>query len=205
MFHPKAAAAVSAAFFYFGNRAIRGTAVRKANKEIRDPSVIEQLLQTCPVGRLGTNGRDGYPVVKPVNFAYASGRIYVHTALEGEKIDDIKRDDRVCFETDLAIAYVRARNQPCEADYLYRSVIIRGRAALVQDAQERMTAFQCLMDKYQPEGGYGAYRTEKLGLAGIIRIDIEEMTGKEDLGKEGQRERVLQALAGSETLPIVLE
>ena len=178
--------------------------MRKANKEIKDVPVIEQLLKTCHVGRLGTIGRDGYPIVKPVNFAYHEGNIYFHTALEGEKIEDIRRDNRVCFETDLPIAFVRAVNQPCEAEYLYRSVIIKGRASLVEDHEERSRAFRSLMEKYQPEGGYGPYVKEKLGRTGIIRIDVEEMTGKEDLGKGAHRDRALESLERGLAMPIVL-
>ncbi len=178
--------------------------MRNANKEIKDPHVIEHLLMTCPVGRLGTNGKDGYPIVKPVNFAFLDGKIYFHTALAGEKIDDIKRDGRVCFETDLPIAFVRARVQPCEAEYLYRSVIIKGRASLVQGTDERASAFRSLMEKYQPEGGYGPYPKEKLALTGIVKIDIEEMTGKEDMGKGEIRERALAALERGAKLPVVL-
>jgi nitroimidazol reductase NimA-like FMN-containing flavoprotein (pyridoxamine 5'-phosphate oxidase superfamily) len=178
--------------------------MRKANKEIKDVSVIEQLLKTCQVGRLGTNGRDGYPMVKPLNFSYDDRKIYFHTALAGEKIDDIKRDNRVCFEVGLPIAFVRAVNEPCEAEYLYRSVIIKGRASLVEDHGERTLAFKSLMDKYQPEGGYGRYPDEKLAMTGIVRIDIEEMTGKEDLGKGAHRERALEALEQGLALPVVL-
>ena len=178
--------------------------MRKANKEIRDQAVILRLLRTCHVGRIATNGKDGWPMVKPVNFAYENERIYIHSALDGEKIDDIKRDSRVCFETDLPIAFVRARTQPCEAEYLYRSVIVKGRATLVTDETERAAAFKGLMNKYQPEGGYGAYLPEKLARTGIIRIDIKEMTGKEDLGKEGLRTQALEALERDIPLPIVL-
>jgi uncharacterized protein len=178
--------------------------VRKANKEIKDISVIEHLLRTCLVGRLGAIGKDGYPMVKPLNYAYHNRKVYFHTALEGEKIEDIKRDDRVCFEIDLPIAYVRAVNQPCEAAYLYRSVIIKGRAVFVQDTDERAMAFKSLMDKYQPEGGYGPYVTEKLGLTGIVRIDVEEMSGKEDLGKGVHRDQALKALEQGLALPIIL-
>ena len=35
------------------------------------------------------------------------------------------------------------------------------------------------MTKYQPEGGYGEFLPEKLVLTAVIRIDIEEMTGKQ--------------------------
>jgi uncharacterized protein len=178
--------------------------MRKANKEIRDQSVIVGLLRSCHVGRLATNGRDGWPMVKPVNFAYENERIYIHSALEGEKIDDIKRDGRVCFETDLPIAFVKARTQPCEAEYLYRSVIVKGKASLVTDEAERAAAFKGLMDKYQHEGGYGAYLPEKLVRTGIIRIDIKEMIGKEGLGKEELRARALEALEKGFPLPIIL-
>jgi len=163
--------------------------MRKANKEIKDVSIIEHLLRTCHVGRLGTIGKDGYPVVKPLNFAYHSGKIYFHTALAGEKIEDIKRDNRVCFEVDLPIVYVKAVNQPCEAAYRYQSVIIRGRAFFVEEAEEKLFALTELMKKYQPEGGFGDYLKEKVAITGVVMIAIEEMTGKEDLGKECSRER----------------
>ncbi len=193
------------AFLFIPQRELpEGNAVRKVNKEIKDVSIIEQLLKTCHVGRIGTIGKDGYPIVKPVNFAYHAGNIYFHTAFEGEKIEDIKRDNRVCFETDLPIAFVKAVNQPCEAEYLYRSVIIKGRASLVEDHEERSRAFRSLMEKYQPEGGYGPYVKEKLDRTGIVRIDVEEMTGKEDLGKGAHRDQALDALERGLALPIVL-
>ncbi len=157
--------------------------MRKAKKEIQDRNVIIDLLSTCHVGRLGTIGKDGYPMVKPLNFAYHDKRIYFHTALAGEKIEDIKRDNRVCFEIDKPLALVKAKNQPCEAAYRYQSVVIRGRAVLVDDETERMLGLDSIMRKYQPEGGYGTYLKEKLAITGVVRIDIEEMVGKEDLGK----------------------
>jgi uncharacterized protein len=179
--------------------------MRKSNKEITDESVIADLLHACSVGRLGTAGKDGYPMVKPLNFAYHDGKIYFHTAQEGEKIDDIRRDNRVCFEVDLPIAYVRGNENPCNAKYLYRSVIVKGRAHIITDTQEKVFALQLLMKKYQSEGGYGDFPVEKLAITGIVRIDIEEMTGKEDLGKGNLREAVLKALKDKARLPIIIE
>jgi nitroimidazol reductase NimA-like FMN-containing flavoprotein (pyridoxamine 5'-phosphate oxidase superfamily) len=157
--------------------------MRKSNKEIKERSVVLRILNTCHVGRLGTAGRDGYPMVKPLNFAYHEGRIYFHSAREGEKIDDIRRDNRVCFEVDLPIAFVKGDEEPCRAEYLYQSVIIKGRAHIVEERDEQIFGLSCLMKKYQPEGGYGDFSEEKLRITGVVRIDIEEMVGKEDLGK----------------------
>lgn len=179
--------------------------MRRANKEIKERNIIIDLLHGCHVGRLGTVGRDGYPMVKPLNFAYHDGKIYFHSAREGEKIDDVKRDNRVCFEADLPIALVKSAGSPCSAEYLYRSVIAKGRAHIVEELSERLFALKLLMEKYQPEGGYGEFPEEKLKITGIVRIDIEEMAGKEDLGKDGLKDAVMKALEEKAHLPIVLE
>jgi nitroimidazol reductase NimA-like FMN-containing flavoprotein (pyridoxamine 5'-phosphate oxidase superfamily) len=204
--------------------------MRRWKKEIKDKAVIIDVLNRCHVGCLGTIGKDGYPMIKPLNFAYnppsppfnsplskggdrgvkggqrGFGKIYFHTAKEGEKIEDIKKDNRVCFEVDMPIAYVKAKNQPCEADYLYRSVIIKGKAYIIEDREEKLFGLKCLMQKYQPEGGYGDYLEEKLEITGIVRIDIDEMVGKEDLGKDEQKEAVLiKVLEDKVQLPIVVE
>jgi nitroimidazol reductase NimA-like FMN-containing flavoprotein (pyridoxamine 5'-phosphate oxidase superfamily) len=124
---------------------------------------------------------------------------------EQEKIEDIRRGDRVCFEVDLPISQVKSRSEPCRAEYLYRIVIIKGRALIVENPEERVYALKCLMEKYQPEGGYGNFLEEKVHITGIVRIDIEEMTGKEDLGKGELRERGLKALENKEMLPITID
>lgn len=157
--------------------------MRVAKKEIKDRSIVEELLAKCPVGRMATIGEDGWPMVKPLNFVYRDGKIYFHSAREGEKIDHINRDSRVCFEVDLPIGYVRgAPGDPCRAEYLYQSVICRGRARLVSDDGERRAALAALMKKYQPEGGYGDFLEEKLAITAVVRIIVETMTGKQDLG-----------------------
>ena len=156
--------------------------MRVAEKEIRGRPTVEGLLTQCAVGRLGTIGKEGYPVVKPLNFVYHEGGIYFHSAREGEKIEDIKRDERVCFEVDLPLAFVRAEGSPCKADYRYQSVICTGRARLVEEREEKLGALKALMEKYQPEGGYGEFLEEKVALTAVIRIDILTMTGKQDLG-----------------------
>ena len=113
--------------------------MRQHKKEINDNNVIDRLLKSATVGRLGTTGRDGYPRIKPLNFVHIDRAIYFHSAKEGEKIDDILRDSRVCFEVDLPIAYVQGRqDDPCKASYLYQSVIICGKAVLVHEGAERI-------------------------------------------------------------------
>jgi uncharacterized protein len=183
----------------------RGSDVRRIKKKITDQKIIIDLLETAPVGRLGTVGADGWPVIKPLNFVFDGWRIYFHSATEGEKIEDIRRDGRVCFEVDLPVAYVQGTPEnPCAATFLYRSVIARGRAEVVQGEEERLFALSALMRKYQPESGYGEFVPEKLALTAVIRIEVEEVSGKEDLGSPETQEKLLGLIAGGATLPVKL-
>jgi len=156
--------------------------LRVLKKEIRNPAVITGLLRQCPLGRLGTIGADGFLMLKFFNFVYLEGDIYFHCAPEGEKIEDIKRDERVCFEIDLPIGYVKSDENPCEAGYLYQSVIAKGRAFIVEEKEKKLRVLKALMEKYQPKGGYGPFPEKKLMLTAVVRISIDHISGKEDLG-----------------------
>jgi hypothetical protein len=58
----------------------------------------------------------------------------------------------------------------------------KGRAAIVNDDAGRLLAFKSLMMKYQPQGGYGEFLPEKFAVTAVVRIDIKEITVKEDIG-----------------------
>jgi nitroimidazol reductase NimA-like FMN-containing flavoprotein (pyridoxamine 5'-phosphate oxidase superfamily) len=180
--------------------------MRKHHKRITDLAIIFNLLDTCHVGRLGTISSDGWPMIKPLNFARDGWSLYFHCAVDGEKLDDIRRDSRVCFEVDLPIAYVKGhQDNPCRAEYLYRSVIIRGRATVVDSRAEKIQALDCLMQKFQPGTTFSGYSEDKLDITGIVRIDIDDLSGKEDLGKDDVRDQALRAVADGGPFPVVLE
>ncbi len=140
------------------------------------------ILERSPVGRMATVNRKGIPVIKPVNFLYWEGKIYIHSSKKGEKIGDIRRGSPVCFEIDEPVSYVATDGSACRADYYYRSIIIKGSAAFVNQREKKMEILERLMQKYQPEGGYGPMRKEVLQKTAVIEISVDEVTGKEKLG-----------------------
>ena len=75
------------------------TTLRRADREIADPTVIEAILRRAGVGRLGL-AVDNTPYVVPLNYVYHSGAIYFHSADEGRKISMLKANPQVCFEVD---------------------------------------------------------------------------------------------------------
>jgi nitroimidazol reductase NimA-like FMN-containing flavoprotein (pyridoxamine 5'-phosphate oxidase superfamily) len=134
------------------------------------------------VGRIATVDQKGFPVIKPVNFLYLDGRVYLHSSAKGEKIEDIQRGSPVCFEVDDPVAYVVAGVSDCEASYYYRSIVIKGKAAFVKDRDKKRRILERMMEKYQPEGANGEMPAEILEKTAVIEILIKEITGKENLG-----------------------
>ena len=83
---------------------------------------------------------------------------------------------------DEPIAYVLAKGSACKASYYYRSIIIKGKATLVNPRVKKLKILERLMEKYQPEGGYGGILEEVLKKTAVIEISIQEITAKENLG-----------------------
>jgi nitroimidazol reductase NimA-like FMN-containing flavoprotein (pyridoxamine 5'-phosphate oxidase superfamily) len=65
--------------------------MRRKHSEITDSREIQRILSSTNIGRLATNGGDGYPYITPVNFVSLEGNIYFHCAPKGEKLDNIAR------------------------------------------------------------------------------------------------------------------
>jgi nitroimidazol reductase NimA-like FMN-containing flavoprotein (pyridoxamine 5'-phosphate oxidase superfamily) len=162
--------------------AIWRKAMRHPERELKDRETITGLLEKSLVGRIATVNRVGIPVIKPVNFLYWSGEVYIHSSLKGEKIKDIRRGSPICFEVDEPIGFVTARENACSANTYFRSIIIKGKAALVRQGTRKLEVLERLMEKYQPEKGYGKISKEILKRTAIIEIVAEEMTAKERLG-----------------------
>jgi hypothetical protein len=131
---------------------------------------------------MATVDRRGFPVIKPVNFIYWNGKIYLHSSTKGEKISDIRRGSPVCFEVDEPVAYMAAAESACRSTYYYRSVIVKGNAAIVRQLGKKLEILERLMEKYQPEASYQGVTEEILKRTAVIEISIREMTGKEHLG-----------------------
>jgi nitroimidazol reductase NimA-like FMN-containing flavoprotein (pyridoxamine 5'-phosphate oxidase superfamily) len=151
-------------------------------RELKNRETMIALLERSPVGRIATVSQEGFPVIKPVNFLYLDGRIYLHSSIKGEKIEDIRRGSPVCFEVDDPLAYVNASTSACQASYYFRSILIKGKAALVKDRNKKVRILERMMEKYQPERTDGEMPDEILEKTAVIEILVQEITGKENLG-----------------------
>ncbi len=149
--------------------------MRKAKREIGDPNAVRAIMEKASVCRIGLSD-DGMPYVVPMNFGLGENCLYLHCAAEGRKLDIIRRNNRVCFEMDLLREVVRGESA-CGFSARYESVIGFGRAAIVEEAAEKRAALDRIMEHYGAKGPF-SYPDETLARTAVIRIDIEEVTGK---------------------------
>ena len=156
--------------------------MRHPERELKDQETIAGILRQALVGRIATINLKGFPVIKPVNFLYLDGKIYFHSSMKGEKIEDIRRGSPICFEVDQPIAYVIASKVACRANYYYRSIIVKGKASLVKDQDKKREILEKMMEKYQPEEDSGEIPMEILKKTAVIEITVEKISGKENLG-----------------------
>jgi nitroimidazol reductase NimA-like FMN-containing flavoprotein (pyridoxamine 5'-phosphate oxidase superfamily) len=156
--------------------------MRKPERELKSRKTIIAMLERSPVGRMATVNQKGFPVIKPVNFVFLEGKIYLHSSTKGEKMEDMQRGSPVCFEVDDPIAYVVASTSACQASYYYRSILVKGKAAFVGDPGKKMKVLEKMMEKYQPEGNDREISEEIFEKTAVIEILAKEITGKENLG-----------------------
>ena len=147
--------------------------IRRKDRGIEGSEAIE-VLRKCEYGTLSTVDEEGYPYGVPLSYVYANDSIYFHSALEGHKLENIKKNDKVSFsvvgQTDVL---------PDKFSTKYESVIIFGRAKEVFD-DEKTSAFLELINKYSTdyiEKGK-IYIKNASDKTKVIKISIDHISGK---------------------------
>ncbi|MBW2599540.1 MAG: pyridoxamine 5'-phosphate oxidase family protein [Deltaproteobacteria bacterium] len=148
--------------------------MRRKDKEITDRDVIDSIIKESTVCRLGLS-EENQPYIVPLSFGYDGSALFFHGALDGKKMDILKKNNNVCFELESDFSVVESA-KACNWSIRYRSVIGFGKAHIVEGIDSRRRALDIIMKHYSeksfesPEGS--ARKTA------VIRVDIEEVSGK---------------------------
>ena len=82
-----------------------------------------------------------------------NGSIFFHCAPKGEKLDNMIRNPRVCFEIDVPLSYLDidfdSTRPICHLHQFYHRVIIRGSASVVKDNVKKVTVLNTLIAKHE--------------------------------------------------------
>jgi nitroimidazol reductase NimA-like FMN-containing flavoprotein (pyridoxamine 5'-phosphate oxidase superfamily) len=149
--------------------------MRRKDKEILAREEIVEIIRKATVCRLGLSSED-VPYVVPLNYGYRDGCLFLHCAKEGRKMDMIRANPQVCFEIDTDVEVIQAE-QPCDWGMKFASVIGSGTASVLEDPEEKKRGLDAIMEHYSSEP-LQPYPESYLEHTAVIRVEVEEMTGK---------------------------
>ena len=150
----------------------------KRELQITDPAEIRRILDAAKVLRLGL-AVNNEPYVVPMNYGYTMEegklKLYLHSAVQGKKLDMIQANPRVFFELDCDLKPFDGV-KPCQYGLSYSSLMGRGEAVLVEDVEEKMEAMTVLM-KTQTGRDF-SFNEQLVSIVAVVRIDVAEYTAK---------------------------
>ena len=155
----------------------------RRGKQVLSNEATEEILHRGLADVLAVHGDEGYPYAVPISYAYEEGRIWLHSATSGHKLDGIRRDDKVSF-------CVIDRNDivPQERTTYFRSAIAFGRARIVEDDAAKRHGLEVLAQKYSadfPQENEASIRRNWPAVT-VVEIVIEHLSGKEAIELVGK-------------------
>ena len=158
--------------------------MRRADRQ-QDLEFSLNLIDRCPHGVIALNSGEDTPYCLPLSFVRKGNSLYFHCALEGRKVDRLRKNPRVC------ITFVGQDDPaflpPDMYTTYFQSVIVTGTAREVTEEQEMVEALRLLCEKLLPAHmGGSAFQqaiSASLKATAIWCIEMDQITGKAKLKK----------------------
>jgi uncharacterized protein len=156
----------------------RTRVVREADRAVYDRETMYQILDEgflCHVGFVV----DGQPFVIPTSYGRKDATLYIHGSAASRMLRQMKEGVSVCITVTLLDGLVLARSV-FNHSMNYRSVVILGKATLVDDPAEKLEALRILSEHILP-GRWDDSRQpneRELKATSVLRVPIEEFSAK---------------------------
>ena len=156
--------------------------VREADRAVYDREAAYRILDEgflCHVGFVA----DGQPFVIPTSYGRKNDSLYIHGSAASRMLRNLKEGLPVCVTVTLLEGLVLARSI-FNHSMNYRSVVVLGKAMLVDDPQEKLEALHLLSEHIIP-GRWADSRQpneRELKATSVLRLPIEEFSAKVRLG-----------------------
>jgi len=164
------------------NPTARTRVVRESVRAVYDRDAIYRILDDSFICHIGF-AVDGQPFVIPTAFGRRDDQLYIHGSSASRMLRQMKEGAPVCVTVTLLDGLVFARsifNQSMN----YRSVVILGKAVLVDDPEEKLTALRILSEHILP-GRWDDVRQpneRELKATSVLRLPIQEFSAKVRVG-----------------------
>ena len=134
-----------------------------------------QIIDACPFATLSLIDGEGMPYGVPITVVREGSAVYFHSALEGRKIDGLRKNSHVslsCVE--------KAENSLTDYTVYYTSAILKGRAEEITEEEEKLYALELLCRRHTPQlmKTFSSYAQRFLRVTGVWKITVESVSGK---------------------------
>jgi nitroimidazol reductase NimA-like FMN-containing flavoprotein (pyridoxamine 5'-phosphate oxidase superfamily) len=178
---------------------------RLPNRGAYDRETIYSILDEafiCHVGYV----MDGQPYVIPTGYARIGDDLYIHGSSASRMLRNMAQGVNVCVTVTLVDGLVLARSA-FHHSINYRSVVVLGKAALVEDAAEKDKALEAFTEHVIP-GRWPEIRWPnelELKATSVLKLPIEEASAKVRVGdpKDDEEDYEMNIWAGELPLSIV--
>jgi len=156
----------------------RTRVVREPDRAVYDREAVYQILDEgflCHVGFVA----DGQPFVIPTSYGREGASLYLHGSAASRMLRQMREGVPVCITVTLLDGLVLARSV-FNHSMNYRSVVILGKAALVEHPEEKLAALRALSEHILP-GRWDQARQpseRELKVTSVLRVPIEEFSAK---------------------------
>jgi uncharacterized protein len=157
----------------------RTRVVRESHRGVYDRETIYKILDEgflCHIGFVA----DGQPFVIPTSYGRKEDHLYIHGSAASRMLRNLQKEgSQVCVTVTLLDGLVLARSV-FNHSMNYRSVVVLGKAALVDDPAEKLAALRILSEHILP-GRWDDSRQpneRELKQTSVLRVPIEEFSAK---------------------------
>lgn len=153
--------------------------MRRKEKQVASREEVDAIIGGSQVCRLAL-AVDNMPYIVPLSFGYDGDAIYIHTARTGKKIEYFEVNNRVCFEFERNVRFVRDDSGPCESTFAFETAIGYGTIIELLKPDAKAYALDRIARQYtDTESVFDSKTLEKVRL---WKISIESVEGKRSPG-----------------------
>ncbi len=156
----------------------RTTLKRLPQRGAFDRESINQILDEGFICHVGF-AVDGQPYVIPTGYARAGDRLFIHGSQASRMLRTLGQGIDVCLTVTLIDGLVLARSA-FHHSMNYRSVVVFGRATVVDEREEKLSALRALSDHMIP-GRWDDVRKpseRELQLTTVLSLPLDEASAK---------------------------
>jgi nitroimidazol reductase NimA-like FMN-containing flavoprotein (pyridoxamine 5'-phosphate oxidase superfamily) len=156
----------------------RTRVVREPDRAVYDRETVYRILDEGFLCHVGFTV-DGQPFVIPTSYGRKDANLYIHGSAASRMLRQMKEGVQVCITVTLLDGLVLARSV-FNHSMNYRSVIVLGKATLVDDPEEKLGALRVLSEHIL-RGRWDDSRQpneRELKATSVLRVPIEEYSAK---------------------------